>query len=148
MWSRSYVAGLRTATGNVHSITSLMQVKQLPGQAPTVTYRISLLHGGDIVSGTNVPLQELTAQFNDQLKKGSAVLSGLGPQGITLVGPTVSTSGDDGRYVLNAPFLEVSVGLDARKGRIGQNQRLRIANTDFDGLYNGGAIQEPGTGAE
>ncbi len=141
--SRAYIAALNTGTATLDAISSIMQVKHLPGQKPTVTYRIGI-SGGTLAEGADIPYGDLTKQFNEQVTKNSTALAALGTFGITLLGPTESVSENGGRYIINAPFLELQAGLISRKGTVGENQRLRLVNIDFEGLYQGGALKEPG----
>ena len=109
--SRAFVAGLETGSGTIDLISSIMQVKQLPGQAPTVSYRIGV-NGGTLASGADVPYQDLTEQFNDAVNGNSKAAASLATCGLILMGPTASrseTGGGFARYVLNAPFFEAMV---------------------------------------
>ena len=143
--SRAYVAGLGPAA--MDFVASFASIKHLPGQKPVVTYRIGV-NGSTSAGGTNVPYGDLTKSFNEAVKGQSGALSAVGPTGglIQLMGPTESESENGGRYIINFPFFEVQQGLEARKGGIGHNQRARLVNIDYEGLYQGGAIKEPGTG--
>ena len=69
----------------------------------------------------------------------------LGPFDVALMGPTESISENGGRYIINFPFLEVMVGSEARKGAVGENQRARLVNIDYEGLYQGGSFKESGS---
>ena len=95
-----------------------------------------------------MPWGDLTKAFNDAVKGQAGATSAVGPTGgiLQLVGPTESESENGGRYIINFPFFEFQQGLEARKGGIGHNQRFRLVNIDYEGLYQGGAIKEPGTG--
>lgn len=64
-----------------------------------------------------------------------AFLTGLqGTSGIVDVVSSV-TAGRDGRLVVHAPFLELSVGLAARQNTIGQNSHTRLVTIAFEGQY-------------
>jgi hypothetical protein len=143
--SRAYVAGLNTASGTVDFITSYASIKHLPGQKPVVSYRIGL-NGGTLASAADVPYGEVTKTFNESVKSNRAALSAIGPTGLTLMGPTESVSENGGRYIINFPFFELEQGLESRRATVGQNQKIRLVNVDYEGLYQGGAIKEPGTG--
>jgi hypothetical protein len=132
--SRAFVAGLETGSGTLDFVASLTQIKHLPGQEPTVSYSIGAA-GGTLASGANVPAADLTKQFNDQVKNGSAALSALGPMGVTLMGPTVTESENGHRPIINMPFFDVSIGLTSREGQVGQNQHARLVNIDYEGQY-------------
>ncbi len=64
-------------------------------------------------------------------------MSAVGPFGLALMGPTESVSENGGRYIINFPFFELQQGSTARKGTVGENQRVRLVNIDFEGLYAG-----------
>jgi hypothetical protein len=140
--SRAYVAGLGPAGMDV--VQSFASVKHLPGQKPLIAYRIGL-NGTTTASGANLPYGELTKSFNEAIKGQSSTFSALGPsQGlIQLMGPTESQSENGGRYLINFPFFELQQGIEARQGTAGHNQRLRLVTIDYEGLYQGGALQEP-----
>jgi hypothetical protein len=131
--SRALVAGLRTASGTLDLVSSVMQVDALPGREPTISYRIATADG-TLAAGLEVPSRELTKQFNDSVRNNAGAVAALGPLGLTLMGPTVSAS-ERGGAVLNAPFLELTVGLESRRGTLGQNNHLRLVNVDFEGGY-------------
>jgi hypothetical protein len=143
--SRAYVAGLGPAGQDV--IHSWAQVKHMPKQKPVISYRIGV-NGTPAASGTNIPYGELTKSFNEAMKQNHGATAAIGPTGnlLALMGPTESESENGGRYIINFPFFEVQQGLEARKGGIGHNQRVRLVTIDYEGLYEGGAIKEPGTG--
>ncbi len=65
----------------------------------------------------------------------AAAVDALGPFGLSLIGPTVSTSEHGNRPILNAPYLELTAGLAALEGRVGENTHTRLVNIDFEGLY-------------
>jgi hypothetical protein len=140
--SRAYVAGLGPAGMDV--VQSFAAIKHLPGQKPVLGYRIGV-NGTTTAAGSNIPYGDLTKSFNDAVKGQSSALSAIGPsQGlIQLMGPTESQSENGGRYIINFPFFELQQGIEARKGTAGHNQRLRLVNIDYEGLYKGGALQEP-----
>ncbi len=52
--SRAFVAGLETAGGTLDFVSSVMQVKQLPGKEAKITYRIGT-SGGTLAAGVDVP---------------------------------------------------------------------------------------------
>ena len=72
--SRAFVSGLTTASGYIDSVSSIMQVKDLPGKEPTVTYRIGAF-GGTLASGLDIPASDLTKQFNDQVKNNAPAIA-------------------------------------------------------------------------
>ena len=131
---RAFVAGLTTSAGTLDFVSSLMQVKALPGQEATVSYHIGGT-GGTMASGADIPISDLTKQFNDSVKSNADALSAIGPLGLALLGPTVSESENGHRPIINAPFLEVTAGLEARKGTAGENDHVRLLNVDFEGQY-------------
>lgn len=135
--SRAFVAGLETAGGTLDLVSSVMRVQQLPGQEARITYRIGT-SGGTLASGLDVPAGNLTAQFNEAVRANAGALAALGPFGLTLVAPVVTEPGNSGRPVVNAPFLDLTLGLDARRGSVGHNNHLRLVNIDFDGINVGG----------
>ena len=143
--SRAYVAGLGPA--GMDFVQSFATVKQMPGQKPTVSFRIGV-NGTTTAAGSNVPYGDITKTFNEAVKGQSGALAAVGPTGglIQLMGPTESESENGGRYIINFPFFEVQQGLEARKGGIGHNQRFRLVNIDYEGLSAGAAIKEAGTG--
>ena len=124
-----------------------MQVKELPDQAPVVSYRISFFEGeagqsvtgfnqnSFTVSGNNVPVQDLVKQFNEQVKGGSAAAEALGPMGLTLLAPTVGKTTDGNRTSITAPVIQGNAGLHLRDGTIGENQGLRFGAVTFSGVY-------------
>jgi hypothetical protein len=141
--SRAFIAGLQTASGTLDLISSYMQVKHLPGQAPTVSYKIGVT-GGTLAAGANVPYQDLTKQFNDAVNANGEVVSSLASYGLTLMGPTASkseTGSEFARYVLNAPFLEVMAATPLREGTAGERTYARLVNIDYEGLYQGGTLK-------
>jgi hypothetical protein len=143
--ARSYVAGLGPAGQDV--VHSWVSIKHMPKQKPVVSYRIGV-NGTPSASGTNVPYGDLTKAFNEAMQSNHGATAAVGPTGnlLALMGPTESESENGGRYIINFPFFEVQQGLEARKGGAGHNQRVRLVNIDYEGLYEGGAIKEPGTG--
>ena len=141
--SRAYVAGVGPA--GMDFVSSFASIKHMPGEKPVVTYRIGV-NGSTSAGGTNIPYGDLTKSFNDATKTGAGALSAVGPSGLALMGPTESESENGGRYIINFPFFELQQGLDARKGTIGHNQRVRLVNIDYEGLYQGAAIQAPKPG--
>jgi hypothetical protein len=143
--SRAFVAGITTGSGTLDTVSSTVKIKHLPGMKPVIDYRIAA-NGGTLAEGANVPYGDLTKQFNDQIHNNSAALAALGPFGIALMGPTESVSENGGRYIINFPFFEIMAGLEARKGTAGENQRARLVNVDYEGLYQGAAFREPGSG--
>jgi hypothetical protein len=141
--SRAFIAGLETASGTLDLISSYMQVKHLPGKAPTVSYKIGIT-GGTLASGVDVPYQDLTKQFNDAVNANGEVASSLASYGLTLMGPTASrseTGSEFARYVLNAPFFEVMAATPLREGTAGERTYLRLVNIDYEGLYQGGTLK-------
>jgi hypothetical protein len=132
---RAFVLGLQTASGTVDSLTSVMQIKALPGREPTVSYRIAAT-GGTLASGMDVPASDLTKQFNESMKANAEALKAIGPLGLTLLGPTTSFSENGHRPIINAPFFQATAGLEARKGTAGENDHLRLLNVDFEGQYD------------
>ena len=145
--SRAFIAGLDTGSGTIDLISSVVSIKHLPGQKPTVSFRIGAT-GGTSAAASNVPWGDLTKAFNDAVKSQAGATSAIGPTGglLQLMGPTESESENGGRYIINFPFFELQQGLEARKGTAGHNQRVRLVNIDYEGLYQGGAIQEPKAG--
>jgi hypothetical protein len=131
--SRAFVAGLHTTGGTLDLISSVVRVEAVPMRQPTVSYRIATTDG-TLAQGTDVPAGELAAQFNEAMRGAAEALQGIGPLGLSLMGPTVSSS-QDGARVLNAPYLELTAGLEARRGTLGQNSHLRLVNVDFDGAF-------------
>jgi hypothetical protein len=128
-----------------------MTVKQVPGSDPTVTYRISLFDNdsgttdsgfnqhGLTFSGTNVPVNQLTDQFNAQAATASGALAALGPFGVHLLAPETGNQGPNdtgtsGRFV-SAPSVQLDYGTHARDGGIGQHQITRLAAIQFTGVY-------------
>jgi hypothetical protein len=132
--SRAFVAGLETGSGTLDFVSSLMQIKHLPGQEPSVTYAIGA-NGGTLASGANIPASDLTKQFNDAVKGQAPAIAALGPFGITLLGPTVTESENGHRPIINAPFFDLTLGLESRKGTIGENDHIRLVNIDYEGQY-------------
>jgi hypothetical protein len=143
--SRSYVLGLGAA--GMDFVHSWVSIKHMPKAKPVISYRIGV-NGTPSASGTNIPYGDLTKAFNDAMQSNHGATAAIGPTGnlLALMGPTESESENGGRYIINFPFFEVQQGLEARKGGIGHNQRVRLVNIDYEGLHEGGAIKEPGTG--
>jgi hypothetical protein len=143
---RSYLQAV-TASGDLATISSLMQVKSAPGAEPLITYRLSFVESGSdgstsnaeqngfTLEGKDVPASDLVAQFNDQAKAGSVALSALGPAGLQLLAPSVARSADGGRMGLTGPVIEGHLGLAAREGTIGYDQGLRFGAVTFTGVY-------------
>jgi hypothetical protein len=148
--SRAYITGIKGA-GHLNTITSFMQVKQVPGADPVVSYRMSLFDNdtgttdtgfnqkGITFSGSNVPANQLTDQFNSQSKTLAAAASALGPFGVSILGPETgaagpSDTGTSGRYV-TAPAVQLVYGLHARDGGIGSLQRTRFGSVSFTEVY-------------
>lgn len=144
--SRAYISGIEAA-GNLATITTLMQVKQAANAKPTVSYRISFFEGEPAqsaygfnqntftVSGTDVPVDELVDQFNQQAAQGGQALSVLGVYGFTMLAPTVGKTTDGDRTSISAPVIEGKAGLALRDGTIGQEQGLRFGAVTFSGIY-------------
>jgi hypothetical protein len=143
--SRAYVTGLGPA--GMDFVHSWAQIKHMPKQKPVVSYRIGV-NGTPSASGTNIPYGDVTKSFNEAMRSNHGATAAVGPTGnlFALMGPTESESENGGRYIINFPFFEAQQGLEARKGGIGHNQRVRLVTIDYEGLYVGGAIKEPGTG--
>jgi hypothetical protein len=148
--ARAFITGIKGA-GHLNSISSLMQVKQLPGAEPVISYRMSLFDDdtgasdtgfnqkGITFSGTNVPANQLTDQFNSQTKSLAAAAAALGPFGVQILAPETgdagpSDTGTSGRYV-TAPSVQLDYGLHARDGGIGEHQRTRFASVSYTGNY-------------
>jgi hypothetical protein len=145
--SRAYVQDLEI-NGHLASITSLMQVRQLPDKKPVITYRISFLDQGTddknnvglsqkgfTVAGTDIPADDLVKQFNEQVKKGAGALATIGPLGLSLLAPTVGQSTDGGRFAITAPVIAGNAGAKLRDGTIGQEQGVRFGSVTFEGVY-------------
>jgi hypothetical protein len=143
--SRAFIAALATSGGVLDSISSTVRITHRPGQTPVIDYRIAA-GGGTLAEGANVAYGDLTRQFNDQVRDNAEALADLGPFGLALMGPTESVSENGGRYVVNFPFFELMAGAESRRGTVGENQRARLVNIDYEGLYQGGSFKEPGAG--
>jgi len=143
--SRAYVLGVGPL--GMDFVHSWAAIKHLPAQKPLVSYRIGV-NGTPSAAGTNIPYGDVTKSFNDAMQQNHGATAAIGPTGnlLALMGPTESESENGGRYIINFPFFEAQQGLEARKGGIGHNQRLRLVTIDYEGLYQGGAIKQPGTG--
>jgi hypothetical protein len=148
--ARAYITGIKGA-GTLSSISSLMQVKALPGAEPVVSYRLSLFDNstgdsdsgfnqkGITFSGTNVPANQLTDQFNSQTKSLGAAAAAFGPFGVQIMAPETgaagpSDTGTSGQYI-TAPAVQLDYGLKAREGGIGEHQRTRFASITYTGNY-------------
>jgi hypothetical protein len=148
--ARSYVSGIKGA-GDLSAFSSYMQITQKPGADPLVTYRMSLFDNdsggsdtglnqkGLTFSGTNIPANQLTDQFNAQAKTAAGALSALGPEGVTLLAPETGTAGPSdtgtsGRFV-TAPSVQLDYGAHARDGGVGQHQVTRLGSITFTGVY-------------
>jgi hypothetical protein len=139
--SRAYVAGIGPA--GMDFVQSFASIKHQAGQKPVVSFRIGV-NGTTTAGGDNIPYGELTKAFNDAVKTAVAPGASQGPTGLTLMGPTESVSENGGRYIINFPFFEAEKGFEARRAGIGQNQKLRLVNIDYEGLFQGAAIKPPG----
>ncbi len=123
-----------------------MKITHLPGQKPVIDYRIGA-SGGTLAEGAAIPYgRPDQSSSTTRSTPTSGALAALGPFDIALMGPTESVSENGGRYIINFPFFELQLGLESRKGTVGENQRVRLVNIDYEGLYVGGAIQQPGSG--
>jgi len=148
--ARSYIAGIKGA-GPLTAISSFMTIKQVPGADPVITYRMSLIDndsGGSVtgwnqngisLSGSNVPANQLTDQFNSQATTVAGALAALGPFGIRVMSPESgqagpSETGTSGHYV-TAPSVQLDYGAHARDGGIGQHQITRFGAISFTGVY-------------
>jgi hypothetical protein len=148
--ARSYVAGIKGA-GPLTAFSSFMQVTQKPGSDPVVSYRMSLVDndsGGSVtgwnqkgitLSGSNVPANQLTEQFNSQAKTVAGALAALGPFGAHLMAPETGVQGPNdtgtsGHYV-TAPSVQLDYGAHARDGGIGEHQITRLGSITFTGVY-------------
>lgn len=131
--ARAFVAGLRTTGGTLDLVTSVFRVDALPGREPVFSYRIATTDG-TLAEGVDLPSRDLTKQFNDSVRNNAGAFDSIAPLGLTVMGPTVSASGSD-RPVLNAPFLQLTVGLESRRGTLGQTSHVRLVNVDFEGGY-------------
>jgi hypothetical protein len=144
---RAYIADLKTPLGNFDSVTSVMQVKNEPNKKPTVTYRVSFAGGngtgtnfalaqdGFSIAGTDVPVDDLVKQYNDQVTAQSKNLATLGTFGLWILAPQVGKSVDGGRYSISAPVVLGRTGLEARSGTVGHDQGMRLGSTTFTGVY-------------
>jgi hypothetical protein len=148
--ARSYIAGIKGA-GPLTAVSSFMQIKQTPGTDPVITYRMSLVDndsGGSVtgwnqngisLSGSNVPANQLTDQFNSQAATAGGALAALGPFGVHLMAPETGVQGPNdtgtsGKYV-TAPSIQLDYGTHARDGGIGQHQITRLGSITFTGVY-------------
>jgi len=148
--ARSYIAGIKGA-GPLTAISSFMTIKQVPGSDPVVTYRMSLIdndssgtitgwnQNGISLSGSNVPANQLTDQFNTQAQSAAAALAALGPFNVRVMSPETgqagpSETGTSGKYV-TAPSVQLDYGTHARDGGIGQHQITRFGAISFTGVY-------------
>jgi hypothetical protein len=96
---------------------------------------------GITFSGSNVPANQLTDQFNSQTKSLSAAAAAFGPFGIQIMAPESgaagpSDTGTSGKY-LTAPAVQMDYGLQARDGGIGEHQRTRFGSISY--TYNYGS---------
>jgi hypothetical protein len=139
--SRAYVAGLGPAGLDVAQ--SFAAIKHQAGQKPVIDFRIGLT-GTTMASGSNIPYGSLTKAFNDAVVTGSAATKAMGPTGLVLFGPTESVSENGGRFIINFPFFEIAQGFEARRAGVGQNQKVRLVNVDYEGLFQGEAFKPPG----
>lgn len=149
--ARGYAAGVRTPTGTLGSVSSLLQVTLRPGVEPVVTYRLAVSeitgteaqhrfdHAGFTLVGQDVPASRLTAQFNEQVARNADALAALGPAGLALLKPQVERGRQSYQadYAIAAPVLQANAGLAARNGTIGQNQTVLLCATRFEGTYQG-----------
>ena len=148
--ARSFVSGIKGA-GPLTSFSSFMTVTQKPGFEPVISYRMSLFDndsGGSVtgwnqngitLSGSNVPANQLTDQFNSQAQTAAAALAAMGPFGVHLMAPETGTAGPSetgtsGKYV-TAPSVQLDYGAHARDGGIGQHQITRLGAITFTGVY-------------
>jgi len=148
--ARSYIAGIKGA-GVLTALSSFMTIKQVPGSDPVITYRMSLFdndsgasdtgwnQNGITLSGSNVPANQLTDQFNSQATTVAGALAALGPFGVRLLAPDTgaagpSETGTSGRYV-TAPSIQLDYGSHARDGGIGSHQITRLGAISFTESY-------------
>jgi hypothetical protein len=99
--ARSYVVGVRTPSGVLDSVTSLVQVKVADGAEPLVTYRVKLVDGSRTVTlaGTDVPADRLGEQFGQQTAAKSAGVEAFAAKGVQVVLPQGSA------HTLTAPLV-------------------------------------------
>lgn len=139
--SRAFVFGVEGATG-FDSFSSAMQVVNKPNAKPVITYRMSFFNSGEkesksgfTISGTDVPIEEFTKQYNEQAKQFTAAAKAVGPIGSSVLTPEVGVSTDGGRYSITLSAAQGYIGFAAREGTIGQQQGMRSGATTFQGVY-------------
>ncbi len=137
--SRAFVASVTTPSGTVTALSSTVRVTHRAGKTPVLDYRIAA-NGGTLAAGSGVPVQDLTRQFNEQARENAAAVAAVGTLGLTLVGPTESESDDHAHRIVHFPFVEVSAGLKAREGGIGQGQRVRLLTVAYEGAHHKGTV--------
>ncbi len=129
--ARCHDTGIRTASVVGATVRSLIRAVVVPGAEPRISYELSLggLDTADsrthlerdefTLSGTDVPVSELRAQFNTAVRANSAALAALGPAGFALLEPEVRRDRDG--LTVTAPALTTNAGLALRRGDLGQN---------------------------
>jgi len=133
--SRAFVLGVETPNGTLDGLASLVKIKALPGKEPIFDYTIGTV-GGSLVAGTGVKESDLTKSFNDSAQGIGPALDALGEYGIELEGPYKTESENGHRPIVNFPYFNVTTGLKAREGTIGQSQHVRLVNIDYEGAYD------------
>lgn len=129
--ARAFAAGVETTSGTLDLVSSIFQVRRMPGRPPTVSYRIGV-SGGTLASGADIPHERLTEQFNASVAEHADAVDHLGPLGLRLMGPSVVDL-EYGRDAVSAPFLELTAGV--RDAGLPRRTHTRLVTADFDGFY-------------
>ena len=131
--ARAYATGVRAVDGTAFAVTTALAVTSEPGDEPTMRYGLEFEFADGTMTGlvslpAHLAIGALPAYFDRLMAENAAVLSALGPFGLSLAAPSV-TSEPDGTRTLRAPFLELRGGLAAREGRLGGDAVTRLAET-------------------
>lgn len=145
--SRAFVLGVETPNGTLDGLASLVKIKALPGKDPIFDYTIGTV-GGSLVAGTGVKESDLTKSFNDSAQGIGPALEALGQYGIELEGPYKTESENGHRPIVNFPYFNITTGLKAREGTIGQSQHVRLVNIDYEGAYADSTEAVPAVGPQ
>jgi hypothetical protein len=145
--SRAFVLGVETPNGTLDGLASLVKIKALPDKDPVFDYTIGTI-GGSLVAGTGVKESDLTKSFNDSAQGIGPALDALGEYGIELEGPYKTESENGHRPIVNFPYFNITTGLKAREGTIGQSQHVRLVNIDYEGAYTGSSKDDGGAAPE
>jgi hypothetical protein len=145
--SEQWMQDIVTPAARFESLGGMLKVDIAENGAPVVSYRFRIAGASDAngkpiwlgsngldLAGQNVPVHELTNQFNEQLKANEEAVAALGKHDIVIMG-TKEYRDDYDRYVVEGPTIDLGYHPAARQGASGQYQALRLGASMFTGIY-------------